>query len=176
MNVKINNMHSREFTAEQGVPQGSPLSPLLFNIFCYDMQRQNPQNEGASSYILQYADDTALVSDHKTLSKANDELQRMTNQIQTWLNRWRLLANPLKTQYLIFNHTPFIASPTISLLNHTIYPRILYKIPRHTTGPQVKFQPSHKTGKTQNYNKDKTFPSLNLQKPRHQQPECNQNL
>ncbi|KAG5868805.1 hypothetical protein JTB14_026123 [Gonioctena quinquepunctata] len=122
MNVKINNMHSREFTAEQGVPEGSSLSPLLFNIFYYDMQWQNPQNEGASSYILQYAYDRALVSHHKTLIKANDELQRMTNLIQTWLNRWRLLANPLKTQYLIFNHTLSIASPTISLLNHTISP------------------------------------------------------
>lgn len=36
--VKINNSISGEFTPEQGVPQGSLVSPTLYNVYyCHDM-------------------------------------------------------------------------------------------------------------------------------------------
>jgi hypothetical protein len=37
LSVRINNHVSKEFKPEQGVPQGSPLAPILYNIYCHDI-------------------------------------------------------------------------------------------------------------------------------------------
>ena len=117
--VQINNCISQEFTAKQGVPQGSPLSPLLYNIYCHDILTDPPS---PSSYLLQYTDDTALISHGKTLTKTIEKLQILTDRTQTWLNKWRLETNTTKSQLMILNHTPSDSSPTITLAHRRVRP------------------------------------------------------
>lgn len=40
LQVRVKGETSEKFTTAQGLPQGSPLSPLLYNLFCSDMYRQ----------------------------------------------------------------------------------------------------------------------------------------
>lgn len=119
--VKVNEEISRVFAPQQGLPQGSPLSPLLYNIYSYDItQHQNASVD--QTYILQYADDTAIISHHKTLSNAIENLQVKIIETEEWFNKWRLIPNPSKSQFLIFNHVVSNTSPTISIGNHLVSP------------------------------------------------------
>lgn len=123
LQIKINTSYSKLFKTQQGLPQGSPLSPLLYNIYCYDIYNfeKHLQYFNPKTYILQYADDTALISHDRTLEKTVVQLQELMNRTMTWFNKWRLKPNPTKSQYIIFNHAINNNSPTVTI-NHHILP------------------------------------------------------
>lgn len=126
LKVKVSTSFSYEFTPEQGLPQGSPLSPLLYNIFCADMY-YHPYNEeqhfSHSAYILQYADDTTLISHNTSIVTATQNLQNLIQKTTIWFNKWRLKPNPAKSRFIIFNHNPGPNSPTLNMYNHLLYPK-----------------------------------------------------
>lgn len=124
LSVSINDQISKTFTAQQGVPQGSPLSPQLYNIFCFDFIEQQAN---LSSYALQYADDTVLISHKKTLNSTIEDLQNQINNATVWFNKWRLQINPLKSQFIIFYHSPKNTSPAIDMTNLRIRPTEMVK-------------------------------------------------
>lgn len=121
--VRVNGTCSAPFSYEQGTPQGSPLSPLLYNVFCYDIFPLLNQVLQETPYIIQFADDTCLVSHHKNPAKAVQGLQVALNTVIDWFHRWKLKVNPGKTQFIIFHHKITNASPTIELLNHQVHPQ-----------------------------------------------------
>lgn len=116
LRVKVNSEYSTNFSTQQGVPQGSPLSPLLYNIYCHDIYTNEDHNTfNDNLYILQYADDTALVSHNSSITSTLTKLQQLMDRTLTWFNLWRLKANPLKSQLIVFNHSQTNNSPTISI-------------------------------------------------------------
>lgn len=125
LRVKILNAYSDEFTPEQGLPQGSPLSPILYNIYCsdiYNSQYEDPEHFSHKGYILQFADDTALIAHNKTFHKVAENLQTLTNATCSWFNKWRLKPNPRKTHFILFNHHTSPSSPEINMYQHTLRP------------------------------------------------------
>ncbi len=89
--VKINGSLSYPFSNEQGTPQGSSLSPSLYNIYCHDIFPPTNQVTVASPYIIQFADDIAIMlPHHKNISQAVQSLQIALNRVNVWLNRWKL--------------------------------------------------------------------------------------
>lgn len=118
LSIRINNATSDKFHNAQGVPQGSPLSPLLYNIFCYDIFVQTKPTE----YILQYADDTALIVHHNTLKQTIGALQNLVSNVENWFGKWRLKPNPTKSRLIIFNHKTNAHSPKIQLCGTDISP------------------------------------------------------
>ena len=120
--VKVNNAKSDEFTPKQGVPQGSPISPLLYNIYCYDIAA-NINHEDLSQYVLQFADDTALIAHGKSTLEATQKLQGILNSIEVWFQNWRLVPNPNKSQFMLFGHTINDRSPHVNLFNQQIHPK-----------------------------------------------------
>lgn len=95
--VKINSSFSAIRKIEAGVPQGSILGPLLFNLFVADL----PEPHNAS--LALYADDTAILSQHKNLNEAVELLQQATNEIVAWFKSWRIVLNSNKCQVKIFS-------------------------------------------------------------------------
>jgi len=100
-------------TVSRGFPQGSGLSPLLFNIFV----RKLPNL--CSSCTFQFADDTTLAEANPTLSAVADNLTSYY-AIKELCDSHDLKINPEKTQMTIFK------KPTKSIPeDFPAYPRLL---------------------------------------------------
>ena len=83
-----------------GVPQGSILGPVLFNLYVADMQ-QNVGNEGG---CLQYADDSTLYQHCKVddLELHRSDLEESLSNISSWSSSINLIFNHSKTKTMLF--------------------------------------------------------------------------
>ena len=100
--VSIANVRSKMLDIKLGVPQGSVLGPLLFNLYINDL----PKSSLFTS--LMFADDAALIMEddniEKLISSSNVELQK----ICTFFRMNRLSLNPDKTKYIIMSNSNFV--------------------------------------------------------------------
>ena len=75
VSIKNEDKLSEEFVTSTGVPQGCPLSPLMYLIFASDMKNWL-KHKGIylgdiNVKFIQYADDIALLADSKRTCKLN---------------------------------------------------------------------------------------------------------
>ncbi|CAF4938138.1 unnamed protein product [Pieris macdunnoughi] len=66
----------------RGLPQGSVLSPLLYNIYTYDLELV----VNSFCQILQYADDVALYFSSNSIEEASSRLNSALDYLGDWLN------------------------------------------------------------------------------------------
>lgn len=78
-----------------GVPQGSVLGPTLFILYINDI------DEGVSSHISKFADDTKLIRKVGTAGEAL-ALQDDLNRLYEWSKDWQMLFNTAKCKCLHF--------------------------------------------------------------------------
>jgi hypothetical protein len=64
------------------VPQGSDITPDLYNIYTADI----PQTP--NTLLATFADDTALLSTSDDISLAAHNLQHHTSLIEAWCKNW----------------------------------------------------------------------------------------
>lgn len=95
--VVIGNHYSKNLPIRAGVPQGSILGPLLFNIYINDLT-----NIKTTARFVIYADDTSLFITSRNvaelISTANDTLE----QINKWSLSNSLTINVAKTKGVLF--------------------------------------------------------------------------
>ena len=82
--------HSRLKRINNGIPQGSVLSPLLFNVYIADLPDTNSKKYG-------YADDLALLKVHQDWNTIEETLTRDMSILSSWLKQWRLILSEAKT-------------------------------------------------------------------------------
>ena len=82
-----------------GVPQGSILGPVLFNLYVLDLP-----NHLESSNTLQYADDTTLYGHCKPaeIERKTTELSNDLNRLKHWSDASNLVFNNTKTKSMMF--------------------------------------------------------------------------
>ena len=93
---KINNSFSQRKRALAGVPQGSILRPLLFNIFINDvfLFLQNCR-------LANYADDSTMHSSNKNISNTVTSLNHDFTVLSNWFYKNFMILNPDKCSFML---------------------------------------------------------------------------
>ena len=93
--VQIDDRKSSYQSSQYGVPQGSILGPMIFNLYVSDLHEVIP----SSMECVQYADDTSLYShfDVKELDSRAVDTNETLVSITSWSQDFNLALNPAKT-------------------------------------------------------------------------------
>ena len=98
--VEVNGTRSDTFRLNQGLPQGSSISPLLFLIFINDIDVDLDADTVASLF----ADDTATwTKDGKIKGSKRELMQTEIDKILAWAKRWKMKVNEGKTKAMVFS-------------------------------------------------------------------------
>lgn len=85
----------------RGLPQGSVLSPILYNIYTYDLQSSIEATDGLS--ILQYADDLVFYVVGRSINKLSDSLTCSLASLKLWLDSHGLSLSVAKSSVVLFS-------------------------------------------------------------------------
>ena len=89
--VRINRVVTNKFSTKSRVPQGTVIGPLLYLLYTLDL----PINR--NTVIGTFVEDTVILASHSDLAVAPRTLQNHLNQIQTWLQKWKIKINGNKS-------------------------------------------------------------------------------
>lgn len=113
--VEINGISSQLKPIKIGVPQGSILGPLLFNIYVNDIV-----NVDASTKYVIYADDTTLLFSSKNIENLVTTTNSVLAKIYEWSIENGLTINTNKTKTVLFQaKNKNISLQSDIMLNHS---------------------------------------------------------
>ena len=104
--MQIENVKSCSHPVSCGIPQGSVLGPLLFNIFIKDIPKATSKFK-----VIMYADETTLVSHLENFGPVNDnntleqELNKEISKVQLYKLHHKNTNNLLHSYFYSF--TPY---------------------------------------------------------------------
>lgn len=99
---------SKSFTIKNGLPQGSVLAPLLFNLYTSDVPE-------TVSRKFCYADDSAIAIQTKHLEEGEEILTQDLQKLEKYFKQWRLCPNPSKTEVTAFHLNHRISTQELNI-------------------------------------------------------------
>lgn len=116
--VSVGCEKSNPFQIVAGVPQGSVLSPILYNIFTSDLNI--PPN---TCEVALFADDTAFYFSHRKPEKIISQLNSASKYLAEYCAKWKIKLNASKTQATFFTRRrsqKFLPTDEVNILDTTI--------------------------------------------------------
>lgn len=97
--VEIQNNKSQLLQVTCGVPQGSVLGPLLFNLYINNICEVSQIVE-----TILFADDTNLLCCGENLEKLLETMEEEVSRMKIWFDENKLTLNLSKTKFIIFGN------------------------------------------------------------------------
>jgi len=105
--VSINGTYSQTLSVSRGVPQGSVLGPLLFNLYISDMHKSTDLG------VIHYADDTTVYHSGVDVHSIVQYINREMLNVDKWLCVNKLSLNALKSKVMLFSTRHIGALPPV---------------------------------------------------------------
>lgn len=103
--VSYNKTSSTARPIAAGVPEGSKLAPLLFNLYINGIPKTH------YTKIALFADDTAVIARHGNIRWLRHYIQKHVNLIEDWFDKWRIKINPAKSVLVLFSNRRSLPPP-----------------------------------------------------------------
>jgi ribonuclease HI len=101
MKVRVGSRQSWPTPMTAGVPQGTILGPILFNIYMTDLAQELKALQPATTHGF-YADDLTGAAVGKTASEVRPRLQQLVDIVNRWAQRNFMEINVDKTEAIVF--------------------------------------------------------------------------
>ena len=118
--VKLAGTLSSVKPCPAGVPQGSVMSPALFNIHINDIENSIP--DGLSINICKYADD--CTQDEVVSQGSSSHVQEALEAVQEWSNRNKMTINSKKTKDMWICFNTAIPAPEPLVIGNEVVERV----------------------------------------------------
>ena len=97
--VTLSTCESDWIQLYQGVPQGTILVPLLFNIYVNNII----ENIDNSCNLVQFADDTMIFTSNKDVYDSLKALEKNVLHLERYFESHLLTINASKTEFIVFS-------------------------------------------------------------------------
>lgn len=112
--VRVGKEESKVHEIYNGLPQGSVLSPLLYNIMMSDI----PTDELITTSI--YADDCVIWMSGNSIETISNRIQCYLNTLSEWLTKWGFRLSESKTVPVLFTKNNKAKDPELRLNNDVL--------------------------------------------------------
>lgn len=96
--VKVGSDVSEEFEIVNGIPQGSVISPVLFNVMINDIFMNLDRRIGSALY----ADDGAIWARVRDRRSVTSKIKEAIKKLKQWSYNWGFKLYPSKSCHMIF--------------------------------------------------------------------------